>query len=57
MATKQLIYQEDARKALERGINKVADAVKTTCMCNKGYIQVDLESITHDYKTRCLCDS
>lgn len=30
MATKQLIYQEDARRALERGINKVADAVKTT---------------------------
>jgi len=30
MATKQLVYQEDARKALERGIDKVANAVKTT---------------------------
>lgn len=30
MGTKQLVYQEEARRALERGINIVADAVKTT---------------------------
>lgn len=30
MGTKELVYQEEARRALERGINVVADAVKTT---------------------------
>jgi chaperonin GroEL len=30
MAAKQLLYNETARRALERGINKVADAVKVT---------------------------
>jgi len=30
MASKQLIYEEEARRALERGVNKVADAVKVT---------------------------
>lgn len=30
MAAKQLIYDENARRALERGVNKVADAVKVT---------------------------
>ena len=27
---KQLLYAEDARRALERGVNKLADAVKIT---------------------------
>ncbi|HVT14521.1 MAG TPA: chaperonin GroEL [Fimbriimonadaceae bacterium] len=30
MAAKNLIYSENARKSLERGVNKVADAVKVT---------------------------
>src|SRR5512135_2706477 len=30
MAAKNLIYNEQARRALERGVNKVADAVKVT---------------------------
>jgi len=30
MPAKQLIYDENARRALERGVNKVADAVKVT---------------------------
>ena len=30
MAAKNLIYDEEARRALERGVNKVADAVKVT---------------------------
>jgi chaperonin GroEL len=28
--TKQLLYGEDARRALERGVNTLADAVKVT---------------------------
>src|SRR6185503_10370984 len=30
MAAKNLLYDEEARRALERGVNKVADAVKVT---------------------------
>src|SRR5216117_1265967 len=30
MAAKNLLYDEQARRALERGVNKVADAVKVT---------------------------
>ncbi len=30
MAAKTLLYDENARRALERGVNKVADAVKVT---------------------------
>ncbi|HEY8345261.1 MAG TPA: TCP-1/cpn60 chaperonin family protein, partial [Bacillota bacterium] len=30
MAGKQLLYAEEARHALERGVNKLADAVKIT---------------------------
>src|ERR1700758_181731 len=30
MAAKQLVFDEDARRALERGANKLADAVKVT---------------------------
>jgi chaperonin GroEL len=30
MAAKQILYDEDARRALERGVNLVADAVKVT---------------------------
>jgi len=30
MAAKQLLFDENARRALERGVNKVADAVKVT---------------------------
>ncbi|MDW8104210.1 MAG: chaperonin GroEL [Armatimonadota bacterium] len=30
MAAKQILYNEDARRALERGVNLVADAVKVT---------------------------
>jgi len=30
MAAKNLLYDENARRALERGVNKVADAVKVT---------------------------
>ena len=30
MAGKQLLFREDARKAMERGVNAVADAVKVT---------------------------
>jgi chaperonin GroEL len=30
MAAKNLLYEENARRALERGVNKVADAVKVT---------------------------
>src|SRR6188508_3274723 len=30
MPAKQLLYDENARRALERGVNKVADAVKVT---------------------------
>jgi chaperonin GroEL len=30
MAAKNLVFDEAARRALERGVNKVADAVKVT---------------------------
>ena len=30
MAAKQIIYGEEARKALERGVNQLADTVKIT---------------------------
>jgi chaperonin GroEL len=30
MAAKQLLYDENARRALERGVNVVANAVKVT---------------------------
>ena len=30
MAAKELQYSEEARKALERGVDKLADAVKVT---------------------------
>ncbi len=30
MAAKQVLYQEDARQALQRGVNQLADAVKVT---------------------------
>src|ERR1700759_4978397 len=30
MASKNLLYNENARRALERGVNKLADAVKVT---------------------------
>jgi chaperonin GroEL len=30
MAAKQIIYSEDARAAILRGVNKLADAVKVT---------------------------
>ncbi|MBC7104959.1 MAG: hypothetical protein H5T97_03390, partial [Firmicutes bacterium] len=30
MAGKEIIFREDARRALERGVNALADAVKVT---------------------------
>jgi chaperonin GroEL (HSP60 family) len=30
MAAKQIVYNEDARHALMRGVNKLADAVRVT---------------------------
>ena len=57
MGTKQLVYQEEARRALDRGINIVADAVNTTCICFKGYINTSAEITLHDIKTGCLCNN
>jgi chaperonin GroEL len=38
---KELLYGEDARKALERGVNKLADAVKVTLGPKGRYVVLD----------------
>ena len=39
--TKQLLYGEDARRALERGVNTLADAVKVTLGPKGRYVVLD----------------
>ena len=38
---KQLLYGEDARRALERGVNTLADAVKITLGPKGRYVVLD----------------
>ena len=38
---KQLIYGEDARKALQRGIDQLADTVKVTIVPKGRYVVLD----------------
>jgi len=41
MTSKQLMFQEDARKALLSGVNKVADTVKVTLGPKGRYVVID----------------
>ena len=41
MAHKELKFSEDARRALERGVNVVADAVKVTLGPKGRYVVLD----------------
>ena len=49
---KQLLYGEDARRALERGVNTLADAVKVTLGPKGRYVVLDKKwgspTITND---------
>jgi chaperonin GroEL len=38
---RQLLYGEEARRALERGVNTLADAVKVTLGPNGRYVVLD----------------
>ncbi|MCS7006399.1 MAG: chaperonin GroEL, partial [Gaiellaceae bacterium] len=52
MAHKELKFNEDARRALERGVNILADAVKVTLGPKGRYVVLDKKfgapTITHD---------
>src|SRR5687768_1038362 len=52
MAHKELLFNEDARRALERGVNKLADAVKITLGPKGQYVVLDKKfgspTITND---------
>src|SRR3954454_17843014 len=52
MAHKESLCNEDARRALERGVNILADAVKGTLGPKGGYVVLDKKfgapTITHD---------
>src|SRR4026207_453438 len=52
MAHKELKFNEDARRALERGVNILADAVKATLGPNARYLVLDKKfgapTITND---------
>ena len=41
MAHKELLFNEDARRSLERGVNKLADAVKVTLGPKGRYVVLD----------------
>src|SRR5436853_6884477 len=52
MPAKQLVFREDARKALKRGVDQVAEAVKTTFGPKGRNVALDKKygapSVTHD---------
>src|SRR4030095_14721679 len=52
MAAKQLIFREDARKALKRGVDTLAEAVKTTLGPKGRNVALDKKyrapTVTHD---------
>src|ERR671931_280423 len=52
MAHKELLFNEDARRALERGVNQLADAVKVTLGPKGRYVVLDKKfgapTITND---------
>src|SRR5215213_8618533 len=52
MAAKQLVFREDARKALKRGVDQLAEAVKTTLGPKGRNVALDKKygapSVTHD---------
>jgi chaperonin GroEL len=52
MAAKQLLFREDARKALKRGVDQLAEAVKTTLGPKGRNVALDKKygapSVTHD---------
>src|ERR1041384_4425692 len=52
MAAKQLVFQEDARRRLKRGIDTLADAVSTTLGPKGRYVALDKKfgapTVTHD---------
>jgi hypothetical protein len=52
MAHKELLFDEDARRALERGVNILADAVKVTLGPKGRYVVLDKKfgapTITND---------
>src|SRR3954462_2596855 len=52
MSAKQLVFREDARKALKRGVDQLADAVKTTLGPKGRNVALDKKygapTVTHD---------
>src|SRR6185436_19603895 len=52
MAAKQLVFREDARKALKRGVDTLAEAVKTTLGPKGRNVALDKKygapTVTHD---------
>src|SRR6266542_4077645 len=52
MPAKQLVFREDARKALKRGVDQLAEAVKTTLGPKGRNVALDKKygapSVTHD---------
>src|SRR6478752_7180939 len=52
MAAKQLVFREDARKALKRGVDQLAEAVKTTLGPKGRNVALDKKfgapTVTHD---------
>ena len=52
---KQIIYGEEARKALQNGIDKLSNTVKIT-LGPKGR-NVVLERLRNQFASYCVCDS
>ena len=53
MAHKELKYAEEARKALEQGVDAVANAVKVTLGPRGRYVSYKKFGRAHDHQRRC----
>ena len=42
MTAKQLLYREDARGKIRRGVNALADAVKVTLRCETSWASISI---------------
>jgi len=51
--SKILKFDEDARRALERGVNKLADTVKVTIGPKGRNVVIDKKFGTHHHQRRC----
>ena len=53
MPAKLLLYDEDARKAMEHGVEKVASAVRVTLGPKGRNVVLEKVGLAHDHKGRC----